>query len=91
MAPIVMCHCSPRAFSHCCCQVYAPTLLGSANWAGTLDTAMQGYLSKLEQGLGSIVRRGDDATGADGRKSEEDTYANIHEPAVRGGVACAPW
>jgi len=62
-------------------QVYAPTLLGSSSWAGTLDTKMQAHLTSLEAGLGSIVRRGDDAAGADGTKSEEDTYANIHEPA----------
>ncbi|TRY75069.1 hypothetical protein TCAL_08574 [Tigriopus californicus] len=50
------------ALYHALQKVYSPLLLKDAKWSNEFDPKLQGLITELEKGLGSIVRRHDPAS-----------------------------
>ena len=70
------------ALYHSLQKIYSPLLLKDSKWSTEFDPKLQGLITELEKGLGSILRRRDPTTTMEGDSGDNlDSLALILTPS----------
>lgn len=63
-------------------KIYSPLLLKDSKWSTEFDPKLQGLITELEKGLGSILRRRDPSSNLNGEDGDNsDSLALILTPS----------